>query len=78
MRQSWHVPLVRYGDLVRREAAERLRDLADAALTYPEVGATRDDHLPRGYGHVFRDVLVGTGPVVFRRTADRLLGLYAP
>ena len=69
-----HVPLVRYGDLVRRDATGRLRELTDAALTYPEVGATRDDRLPGGYGHVFRDVLVGAGPEVFRRTADRLLG----
>jgi uncharacterized protein (UPF0548 family) len=68
------VPRVRYGVVVRRGARRRLRELADAALTYPQVGATRDDRLPGGYGHVFRDVLVGTGPAVFRRTADRLLG----
>lgn len=58
---------------MRRDATGRLQELADAALTYPEVGATRDDRLPGGYGHVFRDVPVGTGPEVFRRTADGLL-----
>jgi uncharacterized protein (UPF0548 family) len=52
----------------------RLRELGGAALTYPEVGATRDDPLPGGYGHVFRDVVVGAGPAAFRRVADRLLG----
>jgi uncharacterized protein (UPF0548 family) len=48
--------------------------LAGADLTYAEVGATRDESLPGGYGHVVRDVLVGSGAAVFRRMADRLLG----
>ncbi|MET7395026.1 DUF1990 domain-containing protein [Dactylosporangium sp. NPDC005572] len=34
-------------------------------LTYPEVGATRDDRLPAGYRHVTRRVRVGSGPAVF-------------
>lgn len=52
----------------------RLADLAGASLTYPQVGATHDERLPGGYGHVVRDVLVGAGSAVFRRTADGLLG----
>jgi len=66
-------PVLRYGDLVPRDATGRLRELADADPTYPEIGATRDVRLPGGYGHVFRDVRIGTGRVVFRQTVDRLL-----
>lgn len=60
--------------MVRWDATARLSVLAGAELTYAEVGATRDRRLPAGYGHVFRDVPVGTGRAVFRRAADGLLG----
>jgi uncharacterized protein (UPF0548 family) len=43
-------------------------------LTYPEVGATRGDQLPRGYRHVRRHEKLGAGAEVFRRAADGLRG----
>ncbi|GAA0506026.1 DUF1990 domain-containing protein [Paractinoplanes deccanensis] len=43
------------------------------ALTYPEVGATRDEPLPGGYGHVRRDVRVGDGRAAFEAAADGIL-----
>ncbi|MFD2083155.1 Uncharacterized protein, UPF0548 family [Actinopolymorpha cephalotaxi] len=48
-------------------------DLARAALTYPEVGATAGA-LPPGYRHVARSVRVGQGQSCFDRCADALLG----
>jgi uncharacterized protein (UPF0548 family) len=41
-------------------------------VTYPEVGATRDETLPAGYRHVRRHEPLGTGPAAFRRAADGL------
>ncbi|GAA2632167.1 DUF1990 family protein [Paractinoplanes durhamensis] len=41
-------------------------------LTYPEVGATRNDRLPGGYGHVQRDVRVGDGRAAFERAVHGL------
>ncbi|SNY53828.1 DUF1990 family protein [Paractinoplanes atraurantiacus] len=41
-------------------------------LTYPEVGATRDETLPGGYGHVFRDVRIGGGRPAFEAAAEGL------
>ncbi|MFF5084963.1 DUF1990 family protein [Actinoplanes sp. NPDC000266] len=41
-------------------------------LTYPEVGATRDEALPGGYGHVSRDVRIGSGRLAFEAAADAL------
>ncbi|WP_436534289.1 DUF1990 family protein [Actinoplanes sp. HUAS TT8] len=41
-------------------------------FTYPEVGATRDDLLPAGYGIVGRDVVVASGRAAFERAADGL------
>lgn len=58
---------------MRRDVTRRLSDLAGAELTYPEAGATSDGALPSGYGHVFRDVPIGTGRAVFERAADGLL-----
>jgi uncharacterized protein (UPF0548 family) len=47
--------------------------LADAELTYPEVGATRESSMPAGgYGHVRRDVAIGHGHVTFQRAVDGL------
>lgn len=45
-----------------------------AELTYPEVGASRDDPLPAAYGHVRRDVTLGHGQAVFERAVDGLFG----
>ncbi|GIF20880.1 uncharacterized protein (UPF0548 family) [Actinoplanes tereljensis] len=41
-------------------------------LTYAEVGATRAESLPAGYGHVHRDVSLGTGLDVFERAVAAL------
>jgi uncharacterized protein (UPF0548 family) len=51
-----------------------LTELAGAELTYPEVGASRDDPLPSGYGHVRRDVTLGHGRAVFEHAVDGLFG----
>ncbi|MGW0230850.1 DUF1990 family protein [Actinopolymorpha singaporensis] len=50
-----------------------LAALADAALTYPEVGATAGG-LPRGYRTVTRSVRVGRGQRSFDSCADGVLG----
>jgi uncharacterized protein (UPF0548 family) len=44
-----------------------LDELATAALTYPEVGATRDAELPAGYAHGRRSAVVGHGDAAFER-----------
>jgi uncharacterized protein (UPF0548 family) len=49
-------------------------DEREPALTYAEHGATRDASLPAGYGHVHRDVSIGTGRAAFEAAADGLLG----
>ena len=54
-------------------SAETFAALAAAELTYQEVGATRDASLPPGYGHAFRDVVVGTGHDAFELAAEGLL-----
>ena len=46
---------------------------AAATLTYPEVGATRNDVLPAGYHHVERREPVGEGPAAFERAARAVL-----
>jgi uncharacterized protein (UPF0548 family) len=43
--------------------------LADAPLTYAEVGATREGPLPDGYDHVDRREVVGSGRGAFDRAA---------
>lgn len=43
-------------------------------LTYPEVGATRDDPMPAGYAHVVREVRLGEGRATFDRAVDALFG----
>ena len=57
---------------MRRDATGSVSDLAAAHLTYREVGATRAESLPRGYGHVHRDVSLGAGPEVFERAVAGL------
>ncbi|MBM2616542.1 DUF1990 domain-containing protein [Actinoplanes sp. LDG1-06] len=42
-------------------------------LTYAEVGATQQEPMPSGYGHVVRDVPIGSGRAAFERAADGLL-----
>jgi len=42
------------------------------ALTYPEVGATRTERLPRGYRHVHRHERLGVGESTLRRAATAL------
>jgi uncharacterized protein (UPF0548 family) len=46
-----------------------LAQLADAPLTYPEVGRTREGDLPAGYDHVERSHVVGAGRADFDRAA---------
>jgi uncharacterized protein (UPF0548 family) len=41
-------------------------------LSYPEIGATRNDELPDGYRHVRRHVRLGTGEPAFRAVAEAL------
>jgi uncharacterized protein (UPF0548 family) len=48
--------------------------LAAADLTYQEVGATRNDCLPTSYGHVHRDVSVGSGRSAFEQAVEGLFG----
>jgi uncharacterized protein (UPF0548 family) len=47
---------------------------AAAEPTYREVGATRDERLPPGYGHVHRDVSIGRGRPAFAAAAAGLFG----
>ncbi len=42
-------------------------------LTYPEVGATRDDVLPAGYRHVTRRVEIGRGAALMARAGNALM-----
>ena len=69
-------------DATRRSEAEgqdrrvtrrtRPRPDVDAALTYPEVGATQGD-LPEGYHHVRRRAAVGSGATEFAAAVDLLM-----
>jgi uncharacterized protein (UPF0548 family) len=43
------------------------------ALTYPEVGATADEALPRGYQHVRRSTVIGRGGPDFEAAAAALM-----
>jgi uncharacterized protein (UPF0548 family) len=47
--------------------------LANASLTYPEVGATRGE-LPTGYAHVAREGRLGVGEETFTRASEALFG----
>jgi uncharacterized protein (UPF0548 family) len=51
-----------------------LSELADAELTYPEVGASSGVLLPVGYRHVVRSATLGRGRDVFDHSARALLG----
>ena len=50
-----------------------LAALSRAALTYPEVGATRSD-LPTGYRHLERRERIGSGSTTFAQAAASLNG----
>jgi len=50
------------------------QDLADAAPTYPEVGATSGAVLPGGYRHDRYSAVVGSGRDAFERAAYGLRG----
>jgi uncharacterized protein (UPF0548 family) len=56
------------------DATRKLAALASADLTYERPGATRDPAMPAGYGHVDRDVSIGSGRATFERAVDGLLG----
>ncbi len=51
--------------------AEQLRN---AALTYSEVGSTRRDSAPSGYGELRRSLELGTGTERFEQAAQVVLG----
>lgn len=42
-------------------------------LTYPEVGASRDETLPAGYQHITRRVRIGVGDEAYARLADGVM-----
>jgi uncharacterized protein (UPF0548 family) len=48
-------------------------DLADAVLTYDEIGATVAGPLPSGYRHATHRVVVGSGRETFERVAAAVL-----
>ncbi len=50
-----------------------LAGLADAAVTYPEVGATAAEPLPEGYRHLRHRALIGEGEAAFRTAAQTLM-----
>ena len=52
--------------------AELLARQRDEGLTYPEVGATREDELPGGYHHLRHSAHLGRGQGVFERGAEAL------
>jgi uncharacterized protein (UPF0548 family) len=56
--------------LLRRTTLDQL---ADAPFTYRAVGATRHGALPRGYDHVDREHVVGSGRAAFDRAAAAVL-----
>src|SRR5919205_692999 len=65
--ESW----VRCGRVSWRPAAKRGAGMSD--LTYPHIGATRDDGpLPGGYRHVMRRERLGDGRDVFDRATAAL------
>lgn len=51
----------------------KLADLDGLALTYPEVGATKDPVLPPGYHHVHATAYIGSGRDRFERAAEAVL-----
>jgi uncharacterized protein (UPF0548 family) len=58
---------------MRDTSARAFAELAAAALTYRQVGATRNVLLPPGYDHVLRQVVIGKGRDAFERAAEGLL-----
>jgi uncharacterized protein (UPF0548 family) len=50
--------------------APDLAALGTAALTYPDVGASRTGPLPAGYAHAGSGAVVGVGEEAFRRAVD--------
>jgi uncharacterized protein (UPF0548 family) len=42
-------------------------------LTYPEVGATRREPLPKGYHHLHYRTLIGTGADAFERAGEAIV-----
>jgi uncharacterized protein (UPF0548 family) len=50
-----------------------LRRVADAPLTYPEVGATRNGTRPPGYDWIAERARIGTGESDFRGAAEGVL-----
>jgi uncharacterized protein (UPF0548 family) len=58
----------------RALSSREAKQLRDAAFTYSEVGSTRGDTMPSGYGNLRRSLEIGTGPERFERAAQVLLG----
>src|SRR4051812_18026050 len=55
-------------------SSREAKQLRDTDLTYSEVGSTRADSMPSGYGHLRRSLHIGAGPERFERAAQVLLG----
>lgn len=55
-----------------RLTPEQAARLADTSLTYPEVGATRDE-LPAGYKHVAREGRLGVGEQAWALASEALV-----
>jgi uncharacterized protein (UPF0548 family) len=75
MRFGVQVPRVRPPSTV--ELDRLLTEARAAAPTYPEVGATRDAHLPPGYRHDSYERGLGSGDEVFERAVRALRGWQA-
>ncbi|WP_217705951.1 DUF1990 domain-containing protein [Verrucosispora sp. NA02020] len=59
---------------MRRDLTRVISELNAASLTYQEVGATQAESMPQGYGHVHRDVSLGSGREAFERATAALFG----
>ena len=67
------MPTLGLGRLDRDRLGALLRDQAGAALTYPDVGATRGRSTPAGYHGSHHAVMAGTGEDAFASLRDGVL-----
>jgi uncharacterized protein (UPF0548 family) len=55
-------------------SSRKAEQLRDAGFTYNEVGSTRGETMPNGYGNLRRSLEIGAGPQRFEQAARVLLG----
>ena len=55
-------------------SSREAKQLRDTGFTYSEVGSTRADAMPSGYGHLRRSLQIGAGPGRFEQAAQVVLG----